>query len=167
MNKFDNIYADQHSRMIRYAQTRFDLRDDTAEQIVSDTFMDLHIALQKGVEINSPAGWLHAAIRTRYAEFLRVELRTKRGGQLQKFPLRSWENCMAIDHPEFEAIDAADTWRALWTQLTVAEQQIASLVFMREFTHTEAANQLSVSVRTVERRVVHVRNRLRELLPTL
>jgi len=167
MSKFNDIYADLHPRMIRSTQARLNLQDDTTEQIVSDAFMDLHVALQKGTVINNPAGWLYTAIRIHYAKFLRTELRVKRGGRLQKLPLRSWIGYMAVDHPEFEAVDAADTWRALWTQLTETERQIASLVFMQEFTYVETADQLGVSVRTVERRAVHVRNRLRKLLPTL
>lgn len=136
-----------------------------AEQIVSDAFMDLHKALENNIEIKNPIAWLRATIHMRHAEHLRREHRIKRGGKLAKEPeLLEDRPDFAVKHPEFDAIDAADMLQSIWHRLTKAEQKIATMVFMQELNQTQVAIQLGVTLRTVERHVSRVRNRLRILL---
>ena len=164
MSLFNEIYAAEYLKAIRFARNRCNLRDDMAEQIVSDTFLDLHKALGNEIEIENLTAWLRRTIQIRYAEFLRHKLRVKRGGRLQRHPLLLWGSDLAVEHPEFAAVDAADTLQSVWIHLTKAEQRIAEMVFMQELNQTEIADKLSITVRTVERRVNRVRNRLRILL---
>lgn len=167
MESFDKIYAASHAKMVRYARYRCGLQRDTAEEVVADAFMDLHKALSDEIEIENPAAWLCATINMRNAEHHRHEHRVKRGGKFTKeAELIEADFChdLAIDHPGFDAVDAADMLQSVWHRLTEAEQKIAALVFMQELNQTQVATQLGVSLRTVERRVSRVRNRLRTLL---
>jgi len=167
MSTFSEIYAAEYSMAIRFAQRRCGLQDDMADQIVSDTFFHLHNALEDGIEIENPIAWLRRTICIRHAEFLRRELRVKRGGRFYQRELPLWGGAdLAIEHLGFEAVDATDTIQSIWDRLTKAEQGIAEMAFMRELNQTEIADQLGVTLRTVERRVNRVRNRLRTLLST-
>ena len=167
MEPFDEIYIAEHARAVRFARHRCGLQRDIAEQIVTDAFMDLHRALENEVEIENPIAWLRATIHMRNAEHHRHEHRVKRGGKLTKQPelmeADSYPD-LAVEHPEFDAVDAADLLQSVWHRLTGAEQKIATLVFMQELNQTQVATQLGVTLRTVERHVNQVRNRLRTLL---
>ena len=167
MKSFDEIYAAEHKRAVRFARHRCGLQRDIAEQIAADAFMDLHKALENETEIKNPIAWLRATIRMRNAEHHRHEHRVKRGGKFTKEPELMESNCypdLAVDHPGFDAVDAADLLQSIWHRLTEAEQKIATLVFMQELNQTQVAAQLGVTLRTVERHVSRVRNRLRILL---
>ena len=164
MRTFSEIYNTEHPQAIRYTQKFFwDNQDaDAADQIVADAFFDLHKAMESGLEIKNPAAWLRSTIQLHRAEYLRRNLRVKRGGQ-QPTATRS-ANGVAIEDKGFEAIDTADSFQFIWKCLTEAEQEIAEMVFMREMNQTVVAQQLGVARRTVERRVHQVRQRLRTLL---
>lgn len=164
MRTFNEIYATEHPQAMRYTRKFFwDNQDaDAADQIVADAFFNLHKAMESGLEIKNPAAWLRSTIRLHRAEYLRRNLRVKRGGQ-QSTATRS-ANSVAIEDRGFEAIDTDDSFQFIWKRLTEAEQEIAEMVFMREMNQTVVAQQLGVARRTVERRVHQVRQRLRTLL---
>ena len=164
MESFDEIYAAHYVNTVQFARNRCNLRDDTAEQIALDAFMDLHEALQKDTEIKNSEAWLHKRVLIRHVEHIRYGHRKKRGGEFAKHGLTANHPNLAIEHPEFEAVDAADTIQSIWHRLTEAEQKIAEMVFMQELNQRQIAVQLSVTLRTVERHVSRVRNRLRTLL---
>lgn len=167
MESFDEIYTAEHDKAVRFARHRCGLQRDIAEQVVTDAFMDLHKALENKIEIENPVAWLRATISMRNAEHHRHEHRVKRGGKFTKEPKLMESDCysdLAVNHPEFDAIDAADLLQSIWHRLTETEQKIATLVFMQELNQTQVAVQLGVTLRTVERRVSRVRNRLRTLL---
>lgn len=167
MIPFDEIYIAEHARAVRFARHRCGLQRDIAEQIVTDAFMDLYKALENEVEIENPIAWLRATIHMRNAEHHRHEHRVKRGGKFTKQPElmeADFYSDLAVEHPGFDAIDAADSLQSIWHHLTEAEQKIATMVFMQEINQTQIATQLGITLRTVERRVNRVRNRLRTLL---
>ena len=167
MSTFSEIYDAEYLTAIRFAQRHCGLQDDMADQVVSDTFLHLYNALENGIEIENPIAWLRKTICIRHAEFLRRELRVKRGGRFYRRELPLWGGTdLAIEHKGFETVDAVDTFQFIWDRLTEMEQRIAEMVFMRELNQSEIANQLGVTLRTVERRVNRVRNRLRTLLST-
>lgn len=165
MRTFNEIYGTEHPQAIRYTQKFFwDNQDaDAADQIVADAFFDLHKAMESGLKIKNPAAWLRSTIQLHRAEYLRRNLRVKRGGQHASVHLSSHAG-LATEDQEFEAVDTADSFQFIWKCLTEAEQEIAEMVFMREMNQTEVAQQLGVARRTVERRVHRVRQRLRILL---
>ena len=164
MKSFDEIYAARYANAVQFARNRCNLRDDTAEQIALDAFADLHKALQKDAEIKNLEAWLCKRILIHHVEHVRYEHRKKRGGEFTRHGLTANHPDLAIEHPEFKAVDAADTIQSIWHRLTKAEQKIAKMVFMQELNQREIAAQLGVTLRTVERHVSRVRNRLRTLL---
>ncbi len=164
MSVFDEIYATKYQEVCRFTQNRCGLQYDIAEQIVSDAFFDLYRALKDDTKIENPVAWLHKTIRIRRAEFLRHELRVKRGGRHRQQKLLDQGVGLAIEDQGFEAVDTADTFQFVWKRLTETEQEIAEMVFMQELNQTEIAHQLGITLRTVERRISRVRNRLRTLL---
>jgi RNA polymerase sigma factor (sigma-70 family) len=164
MKSFNEIYAALYVNAVQFTRNRYNLRDDTAEQIALDAFVDLHEALQKDTEIKNPEAWLRKRILIHHVEHVRYEHRKKRGGEFARHGLTTNHPDLAIEHPGFKAVDAADTIQSIWHRLTEAEQKIANMVFMQELNQRQIAVQLGVTLRTVERHVSQVRNRLRTLL---
>ena len=164
MATFDEIFAAEYSRAVRFAHRRCGLPHDVAEQVASDAFVDLSQALQHGEVIENPVAWLRGSIHQQHANHVRHITRTKRGGELTRLPELFEDPNLAVDHHEFETVDAVDALQAVWHRLTEIEQKIAETVFMQELTHTQAADKLGISVRTVERRVHQIRTRLRTFL---
>ena len=160
--EFDKIYETQYQRMVCFARNCFNLQHDEAEEIVTDAFLDLHRAQEKGIEIECPAAWIRVALRVNYAKFLRHKLRVKRGGRFQKHRLINAD--LLVEHREFDAIDITDMLQSVWDHLTEMDQKIATLIFMQEFSKLEVAKQLGIAERTVERRMNQIRKRLRVLL---
>jgi len=164
MDIFDKIYVNKYQEVCRFTRNRCGLQADIVEQIVSDAFFDLYKTLKDGAKIENPVAWLRKTIHIRRAEFLRHELRVKRGGRHRQQRLLVQGTGLAVEDPGFEAVDTADIFQFVWKRLTKTEQEIAEMVFMRELNQTEIAHQLDITLRTVERRVSRVRNRLRILL---
>jgi len=159
---FDELYTTQYQTAMRHAEIACGLRDDHAEQIVSDALFELHRALEKGLEIEHPAAIVCKQVRIQAALRVRQECRTRRGGGRIQYSLRSKDLC--VEHTGFAEVDAKDTVEKAWAQLSEMERKIATLVFMQSYSQPEAAKQLGMSLRTVQRNVRQLRSKLRELL---
>lgn len=159
---FDELYTTQYQTAMRHAEIACGLHDDHAEQIVSDAFFELHQALEKGLEIEHPAAIVCKQVRIQAALCVRRECRTRRGGGRTQYSLRSRDLC--VEHTGFAEVDAKDTVEKAWVHLTEMERKIATLVFMQSYSQPEAAQQLGMSLRTVQRNVRQLRSKLRELL---
>jgi len=159
---FDELYTTQYRTAICHAEIVCRLRDDYAEQIVLDAFFELHQALEKGLEIEHPAAIVCKQVRIQAALRVRRECRTRRGGERTQYSLRSKDLC--VEHTGFAEVDAKDTVEKAWAQLSEMERKIATLVFMQSYSQPEAAGQLGMPLRTMQRNVRQLRSKLRELL---
>ncbi len=156
---FEEIYQRDFAKAVRYTRQHYRLNEDDANRIVSDAFLKLLRVLQAGKEVKHPNAWLRRVIRSRLVDHIRHKNRIKRG--------RGWRRIyseLPVEHKDFAVIDSMDTIEVLLSQLAPAMRELANLVLVEDLSYVEAAKRLNISIRTAERRMIHVRNKLHALI---
>lgn len=158
---FQKLHDKHYAATLRYAEITYNIRDDLAEQIVNDAFLDLYRTLKRGIQVEFPISFLRNQVKIQIVNYMRSKCRLSHNG-LTKIKLSNANLC--VKHNDFDAIDAKDAVDAVWTQLTKIEQKIATLIFMHDHTQREVATQFGLSLRTIERYVRRLKRKLRGLL---
>lgn len=128
-----------------------------AEDLVQEAFLRLHEYLRSGEEVRQPRSFL-----TRTALNLAID----HGRSRDRHPTETLENVVLIDlssspQEEFEARQRLnDITRILDTRVSRRARNIYYLHRLEGYTHTEIAERMQLSVRTVEKEVARVLTQL-------
>lgn len=156
---FEEIYQRNFEKAVRYTRQHYRLNEDDANKIVSDAFLKLLRGLQAGKEVKHPNAWLRRVIHSHLVDHIRHKNRIKRG--------RGWRRIyseLPVEHKDFAVIDSMDAIEVLLSQLTPAMRELANLVLVDNLSYVEAAKRLNISIRTAERRTIHVQSKLHALI---
>lgn len=128
-----------------------------AEDLVQDAFLRLHEYLQSGAEVRQPHSFL-----TRTALNLAIDRNRSRS----RHPTQTLENVELIDISASleEEFDARQRLKAITQILDTKVSQRARTIYylhrIEGYTHTEIAERMRLSVRTVEKEVARVLTQL-------
>ena len=130
MSDFDEIYA-THVRAVFHYAVKCVGRRDIAEEITSDTFLELHRRMAQ-VDLHQLPGWLFAVVRNKAIDHWRR-------AQLERRYLESLPDTQAASHPSIEL------WLGSATALKPVHRACLILRYVHGMTRSEIAGRLGLS----------------------
>lgn len=143
----------QHAKKLKSILRRHGATHHDAEDLIQEAFLRLHEYLQGGAQVRQPHSFL-----TRTALNLAIDRNRAR----IRHPLETLEKAILIDisPTQEEAFEAQERLKAiariLDTKVSPRARDIYYLNRIEGYTHTEIAERMGLSVRTVEKDVARV-----------
>lgn len=166
--KFESVYVAHYSRMKRFAR-EYVVRDEDAENIVQDVFMDLW---EKNLLLNTHSNlfsFLFTSVKNRCVDFLRRATVAKRASdylqqehdsllELKLCSLESFDN-MIFDEANLESVV-----QCAIDSLPEKCRQIFILSKIEGKKQRVIAEELNISINTVENQMAIANKKLKEML---
>jgi RNA polymerase sigma-70 factor (ECF subfamily) len=153
------LFARHHVRVYRFV-LRLVRNETTAEDLISDVFLDVWRQASKFEARAQVSTWLLAIARFKALS----SLRKRTEGELDEETLAAIED--PGDDPEvaMQKKDRGEILRKCLTKLSPEHREIVDLVYYHEKSVEEVAKILAIPENTVKTRMFYARKRLSELL---
>jgi RNA polymerase sigma-70 factor (ECF subfamily) len=153
------LYGRHHVKVYRFA-LRFVRDESTAEDMVSEVFMDVWRQAERFERRSQVATWLLAIARNKALS----TLRRRSNEQLDEEVAEFIED--PSDNPEvtMQKQERSEILRSCLEQLSAAHREIIDLVYYHERSIEEVSEIIGVPANTVKTRMFYARKRIAELM---
>lgn len=153
--ELETVYMSCHRRLVRIAATLLGDTDD-ARDTVQDVFLNI---IEKPVATDKPEAYLTMAVRNRALDRLRSLSRRQRVERM--LPLDDDILLSVVDGDDDMADTVAEVNNFVANVLSTSVKNVVEEVFYRRHSYREAADNLGISVSTVNKHVVSALRLLR------
>lgn len=151
------------SQLRGYAARR--VKESELDDVVQETFLRIHHALESGTEVRDLRGWVFQVLRSAIADHHRKRARSREesaGEEIDDAPVPSSVGERAEGANENERVGG---WLPFFIEaLPPTQREALRLVEIEGLSQVEAARRLGVPVATLKSRVQRGRKRVRDLV---
>lgn len=166
--EFESIYVKHFSRMVRFAQ-EYVINEEDAENIVQDAFLDLweqELFLFSGINIFA---FLFTALKSKCIDFMRHKaVIRKTEGLMQDEYLNTLQmNCEALEAFDEKMLSGQDIETVIQNAIDALPDKCREIFILSKIEgkkQKEIAQELHISINTVESQMAIAYKKLKELL---